>query len=249
MEAWKRYFEGENEIVEKIKNTQGENIMKAARILADCTKKGGLINTFGCGHSHLVCEDIFWRAGTLANVKAIIESSVTGQVEMTKSCKVEKIEGYGQIIFDYHKIKSPDVVICISNSGNNAVTVDFARAAKEADVPVIALTNVRYSDYLVKNHSLNINLKDIADVVIDNCSAIGDAIVSIDNFDMKVGSSSSIPNIFIQTSLLAQTAELLVQEGFQPDVYYNGHLYKNDAKTQEHNEELIDKYYYRIRNL
>ena len=99
--------------------------MKAAGILADCTEKGGIIRTFGCGHSHLICEDVFWRAATLANVQAIIEPSVTGQVEITKSGKVETMEGYGQVIFKYHRIARPDAVICISNSGNNAVTIDL----------------------------------------------------------------------------------------------------------------------------
>lgn len=247
--AWERYFAGALDIVDRVRKTQGENIMAAAKLLADCTEHDGIIRTFGCGHSHLVCEDIFWRAGTLANVQAIVESSTGGQMEITKSCRVEKIEGYGQMIFQYHRIAPPDAVICISNSGNNEVPVDFARAARDAGVPVIAITNVRYSEYLNKRHSLGINLKDVADVVIDNCSEIGDAIIGFDGYPIKVGSSSTIPSVFIQTSLMVQTAELLLQRGIQPDVYYNGHLEANDSSTRDHNEALIDKYFYRIRNL
>lgn len=247
--AWERYFEVEEQIVDRVKKTQADKIMAAAHLIADCTQNGGIIRSFGCGHSHLVCEDIFWRAATLANSQAIVESSVTGQVEITKSSHLEKLEGYGQIIFEYHRIAPPDVVICISNSGNNEVTIDFARAAKNANVPVIAITNVTYSDYLNKRHSLGINLKDVADIVIDNCSAIGDAAVDIDNYNMKVGSTSTIPSVFIQTSMFAQAVEILVERGFSPDVYYNGHLEMNDIETKKHNDELINKYFYRIRNL
>jgi len=249
MKAWEQYFHKSLSIVEKVMNTQGENIMKAAEIVANCTEKGGIIRTFGCGHSHLICEDIFWRAATLANVHAVIEPSVTGQVEITKSSKVETIEGFGQIIFNYHRIAKPDAVICISNSGNNAVTIDFAQAARDAGVPVIAITNVEYSNYLNKRHSKGINLKDVADVVIDNCSFIGDATVDIEGFDMKVGSSSTIPGVFIQTAILVQAVELLVQRGIKPDVYYNGHLEVNHEHTKIHNDKLIDKYFYKIRNL
>lgn len=249
MKAWEQYFKKSLDIVEKVKATQGENIMKAAGILADCTEKGGIIRTFGCGHSHLICEDVFWRAATLANVQAIIEPSVTGQVEITKSGKVETMEGYGQVIFKYHRIARPDAVICISNSGNNAVTIDFARAARDVGVPVIAITNVEYSYYLNKRHSEGINLKDVADVVIDNCSFIGDASVDIEGFEMKVGSSSTIPGVFIQTAILVQAVELLVQKGIKPDVYYNGHLEVNQEHTKIHNDKLIDKYFYKIRNL
>lgn len=249
MEGWERYFEKSLEIVEKVRTSQRDNIMKAAELMADCTERGGIIRAFGCGHSHLISEDIFWRAATLANVQAIVESAVSGQSEITKSSKLESLEGYGQIIFDYHKIAKPDVVICISNSGNNAVTIDFAKAARKAGVPVIAITNTRYSDYLNKEYSEGINLKDVGDVVIDNCSEIGDACVEIEGYDMKVGSSSTIPGVFIQTSLMVETAELLVKRGIHPDVYYNGHLASNSQKVKEHNDGLINKYYYRIRNL
>ena len=249
MKGWERYFEKSLEIVQRIRDSQKDNIMRASELMADCTAQGGIIRTFGCGHSHLIAEDIFWRAATLANVQAIVECAVSGQVEITKSSKLESMEGYGQILFAYHRIAKPDVVMCISNSGNNAVTIDFARAAKQAGVPVIAITNVRYSDYLKKEHSEGINLKDVADVVIDNCSEIGDACVDIDNFDMKVGASSTIPGVFIQTSLVVQTVELLVERGIKPDVYYNGHLASNSEDVRIHNDDLVDKYYYKIRNL
>lgn len=249
MKGWERYFAKSLEIVERVRAGQGDNIMQAAKLLADCTEKGGIIRTFGCGHSHLISEDVFWRSATLANVQAIVECSVSGQVEITKSGKLESVEGYGQILFAYHRIASPDVVICISNSGNNAVTIDFAKAAKEAGVPVIAITNVRYSDYLNKEYSEGINLKDVADVVIDNCSEIGDACVDIDNFDIKVGSSSTIPGVFIQTALMVQATELLVDRGINPDVYYNGHLASNSEDVRIHNDRIVDKYYYKIRNL
>ncbi|MCL2163279.1 MAG: SIS domain-containing protein [Oscillospiraceae bacterium] len=249
MDGWEKYFVKSLEIVERVKATQSENIMKAAQLMADCTENGGIIRAFGCGHSHLITEDIFWRSATLANVQTIVESVVSGQAEITKSGKLEQLEGYGQTLFAYHRIARPDVVLCVSNSGNNSVTVDFARAARDSCVPVIAITNVKYSDFLNKRHSLGINLKDVADVVIDNCSEIGDAVVGIDGFDIKVGASSTIPGVFIQSALIVQTVELLVLRGFKPDVYYNGHLEVNDNSTKLHNDALVDKYYYRIRNL
>lgn len=249
MKGWEKYFAKSLEIVERVRESQGNNIMRAAELMADCTEQGGIIRSFGCGHSHLISEDVFWRSATLANVQAIVECSLSGQVEIIKSSKLESMEGYGQILFAYHRIAKPDVVICISNSGNNAVTIDFARAAKESGVPVIAITNTRYSDYLKKEHSMGMNLKDVADVVIDNCSEIGDACVDIANFDMKVGSSSTIPGVFIQSSLMVQAAELLVERGACPDVYYNGHLATNSEDVRVHNDGLVDKYFYKIRNL
>ena len=41
---------------------------------------------------------------------------------------------------------------------------------------------------------------------------------------MKVGSTSSIPFLFLINAILAEAVDLCVKEGFIPDVYYNGSL-------------------------
>ena len=249
MKSWQRYFTIMQEVVENVFNTQEDNMAKAAKILASTTKNEGIIHLFGSGHSSLIAEDVFWRAATLANVHAIFESAVAGINEVTKTSKIEKLEGIGQVIVDYNRIMPPDAIICISNSGNNAATVDVALAAKERGVPVIAITNVTYADQLTTHHSSGKKLKDVADVVIDNCSLYGDAAVELDGFPQKVGATSTIPAAFIVPALLVQTCENLLEDGVQPDVYYNGHLAYEDPAIKLHNDALVDKYFYKIRNL
>lgn len=249
MKSWQRYFTTMQEVVENVLNTQEDNMAKAAKILASTTKNEGIIHLFGSGHSSLIAEDVFWRAATLANVHAIFESAVAGINEVTKTSKIEKLEGIGQVIVEYNRIMPPDTIICISNSGNNAATVDVALAAKARGVPVIAITNVTYADQLTTHHSSGKKLKDVADVVIDNCSLYGDAAVELDGFPQKVGATSTIPATFIVPALLVQTCENLLEDGVQPDVYYNGHLAYEDPNIKLHNDALVDKYFYKIRNL
>ena len=249
MKAWESYFEQIDHIIEKVRTTQAGNIMKAAEILADTTEKGGIIYGFGTGHSHLVCDDAFWRAATPANYCALLEPSASGNQEITKSYYVENTYGIGKMIVDYHRITPNDCMIIISNSGNNIAPVDAALRAKEKGIPVIAITAVEYSDYLKTKHKDGVKLKDVADVVLDNCSLIGDAAVDIEGFEMKVGSTSTIPNVYLQNAILTQMVEILVERGFKPDVYYNGHLAFMDENCAEHNDRLVDKYFYKIRNL
>ena len=249
MKSWQRYFTIMQAVVENVLNTQEDNMAKAAKILASTTKNEGIIHLFGSGHSSLIAEDVFWRAATLANVHAIFESAVAGINEVTKTSKIEKLEGIGQVIVEYNRVLPPDAIICISNSGNNAATVDVALAAKERGVPVIAITNVTYADQLTTHHSSGKKLKDVADVVIDNCSLYGDAAVELDGFPQKVGATSTIPAAFIVPALLVQTCENLLEDGVQPDVYYNGHLAYEDPNIKLHNDALVDKYFYKIRNL
>ena len=249
MHAWENYFKVMQEVVDKVASTQKEQIEKAAEILADTTEKGGIIYGFGTGHSHLVVDDAFWRAATPANYCALLEPSATGTFEITKSYNVENMYGLGAMIVDYHRITPNDCLIVISNSGNNIVPVDAAIRAKEKGIPVIAITAVEYSTYLTTKHRSGKKLKDVADVVLDNCSLIGDAAVEIAGFPMKVGSTSTIPNIFLQNMILCQMVDNLVKKGITPDVYYNGHLTFMNEEYAKHNDEIVDKYFYRIRSL
>lgn len=249
MKVWQKYLMTEVEALIKIAKTQNEAIEKAARILADCTKNDGIIRVFGCGHSHLIADDVFYRSATLGNVQAVLEEAVTGNSQISKSGFIEKMEGYAEKIVDYYRFGSHDAVICISNSGNNAVTLEFAKICQERGYPVIVLTNTEYSATLKARHSSGKRLMDFGDVVISNCSAIGDAAVAIEGLPMKVGSTSSIPFIFLINAILAEAVDLCVREGYIPDVYYNGSLRVNDPSIGDHNFAIIDKYFYRMRNL
>ena len=168
MKAWKNYFLTMQDVVQKVLDTQEENIMQAAKILANTTKNGGIIYGFGTGHSHLVTDDAFWRAATPANYCALLEQSATGSFEITKSYHIENTYGIGKLMVDYHRITPKDCMIIISNSGNNIAPVDAALRAKEKGIPVIGITACAYSDYLKTKHKDGVKLKDIADVVLDN---------------------------------------------------------------------------------
>ena len=249
MLAWQRYFQVEQEIMNRVLETQGENIMKAAEILADTTQRGGIIYGYGVGHSHLICDDAFWRAATPANYCALLEHSATGNTEITKSAMVENLYGIGSAIVDYNRLTPEDCLIVISNAGNLIAPVEAALRAKEKGIPVIGIACVAYANYLPRLHKDGWNLIDIADVVIDNCSLIGDAAVEIEGMETKVGSTSTVPGVLIQTAMLTQMVEILCERGFIPDVYYNGHLARVDEKYAQHNDRIVDKYFYRIRNL
>lgn len=249
MRAWERYFETMQQVVRRVRETQGDAIERAAELLADVTERGGIIYGFGTGHSHLVCDDAFWRAATPANYCALLEQSATGSFEITKSYGFENLYGVGSNVVDYHRITADDAMIIVSNSGNNIAPVDAALRAREKGIPVIAITAVEYSDFLTTKHRAGVKLKDVADVVLDNCSLVGDAAVEVEGFPMRVGSTSTIPAVFLQSAVLAEMVEVLVRRGFEPDVYYNGHMAFMDESCADHNDRLVDKYFYRIRNL
>ena len=131
MKVWQQYLEEEINALRRIERTQQNAIEQAARILADCTKNDGIIRVSGCGHSHLIADDVFYRSATLGNVQAVLEEAVTGNTQITKSGFLEKMEGYAENRHRLLAAEPNDAVICISNSGNNAVTLNLRRSVRK----------------------------------------------------------------------------------------------------------------------
>ena len=120
------YFKNLQKILERIVAEQGINIEIASRAVADTLKNGGRIHAFGTGHSHMLAEEIFYRAGGLVNVNPILESSLMLHESAAKSTELERLEGYGEILFSHHSITDKDILFHFSNSGRNGVAIDQA---------------------------------------------------------------------------------------------------------------------------
>lgn len=243
--SYKEYFHRIFEILEKIEKTQGENIKKAADIVTECVINDGILHTFGTGHSHCLAEDIFARAGTLVPVHAILEPSMTGHRQNIKSIYMEKIEGIGDIILNYHKVAPPDALLVISNSGNNAAPIEVAMEGRSRGVKVIAVVCLTYMNSLRPRHSSGKKLGDMADVVIDNCGEVGDTCLRYDGLEQGVGATSTVAGSFIINAILAQAVENLLKQGIEPPVFWSGNL----EGGMEANQKYLDRYWARIRNL
>jgi uncharacterized phosphosugar-binding protein len=245
MRKFEEYFTAVLEMVDEILQTQSQEIERAANIVSQTIAQHGLIHTVGVGHSHCLAEDVFWRAGTLVQIHAILEPSMIGTTEIVKSAYMEKLEGTGSILCDYHRIKPPDALIAISNSGNNAMPIDVAIEAGKRGVKVIAVCSVKYAKSLKARHSSGKKLLDVSDVVIDNCGQIGDTCLSLEGLEQGLGPTSTITGAFITNSVLVQAAANLQEMGIEPMVYWSGNL----EGGMEANQSYLDQYWGRIRNL
>ena len=243
--GYQQYFQEVLRIIDRIQQTQGENIKLAADIIAECVRQDGIVHTFGAGHSRLLAEDVMWRAGTLAPINAILEPSMTGYMHATKSAYMEKVEGTGKIIVDYHRIAPPDALVVISNSGNNAAPIEVAMEGSRRGVKVIAVVSLGYMNSLKPRHSSGNKLADVADVVIDNCGKVGDTCLQYEGLEQGVGATSTIAGSFIVNAILAQAVENLLKQGIEPPVFWSGNL----QGGMEANQKYLDRYWARIRNL
>ena len=120
------YFKESKKIFEKIIKTNKTSIKKASDLISECILKDTIIHAFGTGHSHMVGLELFIRAGGLANVNAMLDSTTMTSEGAQRSAEIERIEGFSKVIWDQHKINKGDIIIIISNSGRNAMPIEMA---------------------------------------------------------------------------------------------------------------------------
>jgi uncharacterized phosphosugar-binding protein len=226
------------DVLDKVRTTQAENIQSAAALVAEGLMRGGVLRTFGSGHSGLIAGDLVYRAGGLAPVDMLAEHGLSGHTEVLKSEFLERLEGYAQILLDYHDIRPPDAMLVISNSGRNAAPIEMAIEAKARGIGVVAITSLAHSQGTSSRHSSGKKLYQVADVTIDNCCPLGDALVELEGLDYPAIPGSGVAGLFIAQSLMAQVVANMLEQGVTPPVFISGNL---DGGT-ERNRVLVDKY-------
>ena len=230
-------------LLQGIVGTQMDKIERAAEIIADAIANDGLLYTFGTGHSHVIAEDVAYRAGGLAPVDAILEPSLTGHQQVFKSEFMERVEGMAEVILDYYEISSKDALVVISNSGRNAAPVEMAELAKARGVPVIAVTSLAHSKGTTSRLSGGKKLYQVADVVIDNGCPKGDCLLRLDGLQQPVGAGSGVAGMFIVHAIIVQTIQNLLDRGIQPPVFMSGNI----DGSEEFNRPFLERYKGRVR--
>lgn len=237
------YAETIQGLLEAIVDTQMEQIGQAAEIVADAVANGGILYTFGTGHSHVIAEDVAYRAGGLAPVDAILEPSLTGHRHVVKSEYMERVEGMAEVILDYYELSSKDALIVISNSGRNAAPVEMAQIARAREIPVIAITSMAHSTGTSSRHSSGKKLYQLADVVIDNGAPKGDCVLGVEEMEQPIGPASGVTGMFIIHTLIVQAIENLKDRGIDPPVFMSGNIDGSNA----FNEPILKAYEGRIK--
>jgi uncharacterized phosphosugar-binding protein len=238
-----QYGERARALIDRIVTTQEEAITRAAEMVSDTVAAGGVVFTFGTGHSHCIAEDAVYRAGGLVPVDAILEPSLTGTSDVTKSEYLERLEGFATAILDHRRLGPDDLLIVISNSGRNAVPVEMAVEARARGIRVVALTSFRYAGAVTSRHSSGKKLQEVVDVAVDNGTEFGDADLRLEGVPNPVGPMSGIAGMFVIHAIMARAAEILLSRGIDPPVWESGNI----DGASERNARHIDPYRGRIR--
>ena len=234
LEFCKRIVEG----IETIKNTQMDAISQAAGEIAPRLEKGGILNVFGSGHSHVLAEEIYVRAGGLIQARAIVPHELTVDLEMQKSTLMERTDGLAEIVLATHKIRKCDVLLIVSNSGRNAVPVQMAQEARKRGIFTVALTNLAHSKSVTSRDKSGKKLYEVCDVVLDTCGPPGDALVPVPGKDYTIAPSSTIFGALIVEMLVCTIIETMISHGTDPFILLSANVDGGDEKNYKTMERL-----------
>lgn len=228
-----KVFDTVRDLIDDVEVSQKDNIEKAAEALVSAIAEGGILQAFGAGHSNAGALELTHRAGGFIPSKNIKEPA---------GGAYESIEGVGSSFMKKVDVRSNDVVFIISNSGRNPLPVEIALGSKGKGATVIAVTSLEASKNLKPKHSSGKNLYEIADIVLDNRIAEGDATIELSGLDSKVCGMSTVTTSIILQAVTLRAAEMMLERGLTPPIYKS----QNIDGGREYNEALESQYIERL---
>ena len=214
-----------------------EPLEQAARLLFEAEKEHHTIYTFGSGHSHMIGQDIYARAGGYAKVYPINEIEMTLATHPTKSTTLERTASYADVLDAIYTIEAGDVLLVTSNSGRNPLVIEYTMRAREKGARIIVITSLSHSKTIASRHESGLRLFELADVILDNHAPYGDATTPIDEAT-SMGPVSTLTGCFLAQCVMGRFVELLKEHGMEAP----GFAPRNMDGADERNRELFDKY-------
>lgn len=237
-------------IIEEIHHSEKERILDVSRVIAEQIKKDKLVYIWGPGgHSNLAAMEIFFRAGGLMHVNAILNTETMLSAGALKSMQVERLPGYGKIVIEDYGIGEGDLLIVVNAYGINSATIDAALTAKERGATVIGISSHEHALNTpaghIARHPSKSNLHEVVDFAIDCKLKVGDACIKLDDFEQKIGALSTFANAYVLNSVVIEAINMLVDEGIKPPVWMSGNADGGD----EWNKKFMGKFRDKIRML
>lgn len=216
-------------LLQNMKTTQGEAIRKAATLAGDTILAGGLVYTFGSGHSQLLSQEVHARAGGLYPVMQIVDP-LWG--------RAERIEGLGEVFLRGLPLKAGETIFVISNSGRNPEPIEVAMLAGQMGLHVIVVTSLTHSKSVASRHSSGKKLYELGEVVLDTGAPAGDACLSFTGLDVKAGAVSTVMGAALLNAVMVEVIQHILDKGGKPPVLMSANLDGNE----EYNARVMASY-------
>lgn len=210
-------------LAERAAVENGEAFEAAAGALSKTLAGEGLIHLYGSGHSVLPTQETFPRYGSYVGFNPLTDPrvmwhNVLGAGGVRELLWLERTENYAEKFLDHQPLNPGDSIVIFGHSGRNASGIDTALYAKKRGMTVVAITAKANLDKPA-THSSGKRLADAADIVIDTCAPIEDAIVPVEGWSRPVAGSSTVLAMMMMHELVARTAAKLGEAGIEAPTF------------------------------
>jgi uncharacterized phosphosugar-binding protein len=172
--------------------------------MAQAMLAGGRIFVFGTGHSHMLAEEGYCRAGGLLSVVPIFYTALMLHESIPLSAAIERTPGLASDLLDRAGITSKDILFVYSNSGVNHLPVEMALEAKRRGICTVTIGSVEFAK-IAPLSKIGRRLADVADYAIDNGGVAGDGIIPVPGMEWKVGPTSTVIGAMLWNALVVET--------------------------------------------
>ena len=240
--AFDHYLQAINELQTRVVGSQRARLIQAAEKMAETTQRERRIFLFGTGHSHLLAEEGFYRAGGLANVVPILSEHFMLHHLPQLGSRLERTPGLADMILDRYIPEAGEMLFVFSNSGVNRLPVEMTLCGRERGLFVVSVSSFAYAQQAPLSE-LGMRLDQAADLALDNGGIPGDALLALPDLPWRVAPSSTVIGALLWNCLVSETAHLLLTSGIEPPIFVS----INVQGAKEHNQALLEKW--RPRNI
>jgi uncharacterized phosphosugar-binding protein len=232
------WFDDVHALLAHVRDSNRAGLTRAGELIGPGIARGGVLLTFGSGHSEILARELLGRAGGLVCVSGIQE---------TTAGAAENVPGFGRMLAERHArlhgMEAGETVVVISNSGRNCAPIDVALFARERGLHVVAITALGMARTVSSRHPSGKMLHDVADVVLDNGGITGDARTPLpDGSGVRSGPSSTLTGALLLNLLQLEVLQWLADRGHALPVLRS----QNTDGGAEHNQALAAKYRLRL---
>ena len=244
------YFDDVTALMQRILVEERDPLDRAAARVADQIAADRLVHVYGPGgHSNLGSQEIFFRAGGLMHISAILDEGTLLSNGALRSMAIERTPGYGKLVIANQRLGDTDLLILVNAYGINAALIDAALEARRRGAFIIGVSSRTHADNTAADHPARHptrqNLHDIVDIAIDTKVPVGDAMIKVPGMSENIAAISTFANAFSLNCLVIRTVAKLVDRGIEPPVWRSG----NAPGGDEANGRFIANFQNRVRAL
>lgn len=239
---YKKYLTDLLTHIDAVKDQQ-DVIEQCALAMANTITNDGMIHVTGCGHSQMFAHEMYFRAGGLVQINAILPPVLALSPYAPMSTFAERQHGLATVALNAEKeVRPGDILIVVSTSGRNPVPIEFALEGKKRGLTVIGLTSLAFTRSVTSRHQSGKKLEEVCDYILDMGGLPGDAIIPVPNQDFSTGSISSVIGFTILNSLVCECVKHIIKIDKKPLLWRS----VNAVQATEFNQENLKNYKNRV---